>query len=138
VSAHRHEAVGTEQRLLERAFPFGDRSVRDARELVDQRHDGPSGPPTVQMGGDDDAGERVHDQDVEAGGIQGAAEAGRSLGLLRRARAAGHDLIHLHPALRQPIQEAAVVQVAAGETARVPYRDEGDAQGQSSAPSRAA
>jgi hypothetical protein len=97
VPAHRDEAVATEQRRLERAFSFGGRGVRDAGQFVDQRHDGADRPPAIQVGGDDDAGERVHDQDVEAGRVESASESRRGFGLLRRARTTGHHLLHRYP-----------------------------------------
>jgi len=138
VPAHGDEPVRPEKGNLEWSLPDDGGGVGDSGELVDQRYDGADGPPAVQMGGGDDAGERVNDHDVEAGRIEGAPEARRGLGLLRRFSAAGHHHLHLHAVLLQTIQETPVVQVTAGETSRVPDRDEGDSQGQSRAPSRAA
>ncbi|MBA3585593.1 MAG: hypothetical protein H0W36_13930 [Gemmatimonadetes bacterium] len=138
VPAHDDEPVRPEKGHLERALPAGGGEVGDAGELVDQRYDGADGPPVVQIGGDDDAGERVHHNDVGAGRVELIAKGRRRRGLIPRFRTTGNGGLHFHAPLFQTLQQTPVVQVAAGKAVRVSHRDEGDAQGQSRAPSRAA
>ena len=138
VLADGDDAVRPERRSLELPFALGDGRVRDAWQLVDQRDDGTNGPPAVQVRRVDDARERVHDHDVVGRGIENVPQTWRRPRLLLRARAGQDHLLHFDAARLQAVLEAPVVKVAAGQAARVPDRDEGDAQGQPRTPSRAA
>src|SRR5215207_3762412 len=98
----------------------------DARQFVDQRYNGPDGPPEIQVRGDHDTGQGVDHYHVEHGRVEGGAEVPGSSPLLPGRSPAGHDLLYIYTPASKARYYPCVVQVAAGLAARLPHRDERD------------
>lgn len=127
--AHDDQAISTQQWLLEFLLPgdFASGCGRDTRQLMNHRHNRTRGSPVVEPGSTGYTGQGIHDDRVETPEVEAGAKS-RSRLLLYRGRSRSHERLHLDTFLTQSCEDADVVEVAAGQTARVSHRDEGNAQ----------
>ncbi len=129
--AHDDQAISAQQRLLELLLPGYSASGRNARQFMDHRHDRMRGSPAVEPRSADYTGQGINDDRVETSEVEAGAQSGSRRRLLRRGRSGSHEGLHLDPLLAQSCEDAGVVEIAAGKTARFSHRDEGNAQSRS-------
>ena len=126
------EPVRAQQRLLVVPLPcYGlipGPAACDTRQFVDKRYYRPPGQPEIQVLGHCDAGEGVDYYRVKGGRVECGSESWVGCSLLLGRCPTGHDLLDFESPLTQAGDHTPVVQVAAGLAARVPHRDESDAQ----------
>jgi hypothetical protein len=140
VAAHGDQPACAQQGLLVTP-PAVVPTVGDAWQLVDERHEGSGGAPEIQVRINDDASERVNDDHVVFRRVERGAKPWGGGSLLLLGCSAGHDFLYIETPLPQAGDQARIVQVASGLAARIPHREERDAQEnsfQSSPSSRAA